>query len=97
MSKAKINSAIKLFQSFTGMDPEYVDTVKLPVYGVAMVIGHCDGVMYETERDGVVEKYIHKFKKGSRPTLAVSHDGKQLYMLGGAYKFTDAGIEDKHI
>lgn len=89
----KINAAIKLFEDFTGEKHEYIDTVDMPVDSVAMAIGHCDAVMYETVRDGETEKYIHKFKKGARPVLAVSSDGKQLYILGGDYVFTDRGIE----
>ena len=88
-----INAAVKLFKDFTGEEPEYIDTVTLPVDSVAMAIGHCDAVMYETIREGKTEKYIHKFKKGARPVLAVSADGKQLYILGGNYIFTDRGIE----
>ena len=94
MKKKRVQQAIKLFQDFTGHDPEYVDTVKHPIHDVAMVIGHCNGVMYETVRDGKKEKYLHKFKKGCRPVLAVSSDGKQLYLLAGAYTFTERGIVD---
>ena len=93
MSQKKINAAIDLFENFTGEKPEYLDRINLPVDTVAMAIGHCDGVMYQTVRDGKTEKYIHKFKKGSRPVLAVSSDGKQLYILGGDYHFTERGIE----
>jgi hypothetical protein len=90
----KINAAIKLFEDFTGDKPEYIDTVKLPIDTVCMAIGHCDGILYTTVREGQTEEYIHKFKKGARPVLAVSSDGKQLYLLGGDYRFTDRGIED---
>lgn len=93
MSKKK-EAAIKLFKDFTGENPEYIDRVNLPVDTVAMAIGHCDGIMYETVRDGKRERYVHKFKKGCRPVLAVSSDGKQLYLLGGEYNFTERGIED---
>lgn len=91
----KIKAAISLFKKFSGHEPEFIDKVQFPVDTVAMAIGLCDAVMYTTVRDNKTEKYIHKFKKGSRPVLAVSSDGKQLYMLAGAYKFTDAGIVDK--
>lgn len=93
MSKQKINAAVELFRNFTGEEPEYIDTVTLPVDSVAMAIGHCDAVMYDTVREGKREKYVHKFDKGFRPVLAVSSDGKQLYILGGNYVFTDRGIE----
>lgn len=92
--KKKINAAVKLFQDFTGHDPAYVDTVNYPVHPVLTVIGYCDGVMYDTMRDGRKEKYVHRFKKGCRPVLAVSFDGKQLYMIAGSYQFTDRGIVD---
>lgn len=92
--KNKITAAVKLFENFTGDKPVYVDTVELDIDDVAMAIGHCDGIMYETVRNGEVERYVHEFKKGSRPVLAVGSDGKQLYLLGGRYRFTDRGIED---
>lgn len=93
--KRKIEMAVKLFQDFTGHDPEYIDTIYYPVHPVLMLVGLCDGILYETVRDGKREKYIHKFKKGSRPALAASYDGKQLYLLAGEYSFTDRGIVDK--
>ena len=73
-----------------------MDTVKQPhVVDVALKVGWCDGILYTTERDGNVEKYIHKFKKSSRPLLAASFDGKNLLLLGGAFRFTDRGIVDQ--
>lgn len=93
--KKKINAAVSLYQKFTGHIPEFIDKVTLKVDNVAFAIGYCDGIMYETIRDGKRENYIHKFRKGSRPVLASSSDGKQLYLLAGAYKFTERGIEDK--
>jgi len=77
------------------MEPEFVDMVDRPAHDVLMLIGHCDGVLYTTRRDGQVEKYIHKFSGKSRPLLASSFDGKQLYLLGGAYDFTEEGITDR--
>jgi len=76
------------------MEPKYIDDYKMPIPDVALKIGQCDGVLYTTVRDGKTERYIHKFKKSSRPLLAVSFDGRQLIMLGGAYQFTDRGIVD---
>ena len=90
----KIIAAVKLYENFTGDKPTYIDTVKLPVDDVAMAIGYCDGVLYTTVREGQTEEYVHRFKKGARPVLGVSSDGKQLYLLGGDYRFTDRGIED---
>lgn len=94
--KAQISAAGKLYSEFTGHEAGEVTSVDKPVMpDVMLAIGEIDGVMYSTVRDGVPEKYIHKFKKSCRPVFAVSHDGKQLFMLGGAYDFTERGIIDK--
>lgn len=77
------------------MQPRYIDSYNMPIPDVALKIGHCDGVLYTTVRDGKTEKYIHKFRKSSRPLLAATFDGNQLVLLGGAYQFTDRGIVDK--
>jgi len=61
---------------------------------VAAPIGSLDAVMYTTIRDGKVEKYIHRFAKSDRPLLAVTPDGRQLLIVGGLYRFTEAGIVD---
>lgn len=57
-------------------------------------IGKLDGVLYSTVRDGINESYIHEFKKLSRPTFCVTHDGARIVLVGGRYKFTDRGIVD---
>jgi len=51
--------------------------------------------MYSTVRDGVLEKYIHKFHKRDCPLFVVAPDGKSLYLLGGVYNFTERGIVDR--
>ena len=60
-----------------------------------LVIGDLDGVLYTTVRDGEVEKYIHRFRRKSRPLLAASSDGKTLKIVGGRFEFTEAGIVDR--
>lgn len=92
----QIRNASELYQNFTGheaTDSVEVDKPVLP--DVMLVVGDIDGVLYSTVRDGVEEKYIHKFKKKCRPLFCVSHDGKQLFMLGGSYDFTECGIVDR--
>lgn len=59
-----------------------------------LVIGELDGVLYTTVRDGKREKYIHRFRKNSRPLLVSAHDGKSLHILGGEYEMTERGIVD---
>ena len=92
----QIEAAAQLYADFSGHEPEIIGTLDKPtVPDVLIGIGDIDGIMYSTIRDGKLERYVHEFKKTSRPLFAVSHDGKQLYMLGGAYTFTERGIVDK--
>ena len=77
------------------MEPEFIETHKVSLPDVALLVGHLDGVMYTTVRDGKKEKYIHRFKLKSRPLLITSHDGTQLIILGGEYDFTELGIVDR--
>lgn len=93
--KKKIKRAIQIFKDFRGDDPDYVDTIHVEDYSVAMVIGTLDAVMYTTVRDGKKEQYIHQFKARARPLLCTSYDGKQLLLIGGHYNFTERGIVDK--
>lgn len=96
MAKGRIREslrrAVKLFVSFRGEDPQHIDTVEIPDYDAAMVIGYLDGVLYHTIREGEHERYIHHFNAKARPLLCSSHDGKQLFILGGEYKFGERGI-----
>ena len=84
-----------MFKDFRGDGAATVTKVQLPNPGVGLVIGELDGVLYSTVRDGKKEKYIHRFKARSRPLLVSSSDGSSLVILGGDYRFTDAGIEDR--
>jgi hypothetical protein len=90
-----VEAAATLYVQFRGEEPEAIDSVRLHVAPVMLLIGELDGVLYTTRREGKMESYVHKFKKQSRPLLAASHDGTQLYILGGEYAFTDAGIIDR--
>lgn len=90
-----LERARDLYERFSGHDPEELGRVRVPALPkVAAVIGECDGVLYTTVRDGVKERYIHEFRKGDKPLLCVSPDGRQILLVGGAYRFTEAGIVD---
>jgi hypothetical protein len=91
----QIDAAAKLFEDFSGHKGNLFSVPQPALPKVALVVGYCDGIMYETVRDGKTEKYLHQFEKSSRPLLAASSDGKQLLVLGGAYDFTDRGIVDR--
>lgn len=92
---SRVTKAIDLFRRFRGQEPEYLETHRVTLPDVALVIGHLDGLLYTTVRDGKTEKYVHKFKKTARPLLITSHDGQQLIILGGEYDFTELGIVDR--
>lgn len=93
--KKQIASAISLFRRFREAEPEFLDSHEFKTPKVGMVIGECDGVMYETTHKGKKVKYLHRFKKGSRPLLVSSWDGSQLLFVGGRYNMTEDGIVDK--
>jgi hypothetical protein len=92
---AKIARARRLFTAFTGMPATTLEVVEVPeLDDVAVVIGHCEAIAYQTVRDGKVQSFQHEFSVKSRPVLATSHDGRRLYLLAGAYRFTERGIVD---
>lgn len=90
-----VRRAASLYERFSGHEAEILGKVRIPALpktGVA--IGKCVGILYDTVRDGVAEKYIHKFAKKDAPILVVSPDGKQILLVGGRYTFTERGIVD---
>lgn len=94
--KSAIARARDLYTRFTGHDAVEVGRVKVPsMPTVAVAIGEIDGIMYSTVRDGVLEKYIHRFHKKDRPLFVVDPEGKCLYLIGGNYDFTERGIVDQ--
>lgn len=89
-------ATVRRFRRFTGHDEVTARRLVLPPYPRELLtVGDCDGILYTTIRDGRRESYIHRFAKRSRPLLAASPDGKRLFLLGGAYTFTERGIVDK--
>lgn len=92
----KIDEARRRYSRFSGHTEFKQGVVKVPRRAREMLaVGKVLGIMYETVRDGRRENYLHKFREQSRPLFAVSSDGTQLHMLGGAYRFTERGIVDR--
>ena len=92
-----IEKAADLYQRFSGHDAEEIGRVSVPaIPKVGVAIGEVDGILYSTVRDGKHEKYIHKFHKADKPLFVVSPDGKQLFLIGGCYTFTERGIVDRN-
>ncbi len=92
--RAKIERAARLYEQFTGHDAKNVIKTDHVFADTFLKVGLCEGLLYSTTRDNVHERYIHKFKKAAQPDFVVSHDGKQLCLIGGNFTFTDAGITD---
>lgn len=83
------------YKRFTGHDPVKTGTVNIPPTPKAVVaIGYLDSVSYETMRHGRIQRFRHVFAKHARPLFVASPDGRQLLMLGGAFRFTERGIVD---
>lgn len=92
----RIDEAARRFADFTGVEGIDVAAVNIPpLDDVYVVIGRCEAIAYTATRDGETASYQHEFREESQPLLAVSFDGKRLYLLDGNYEFTDHGIEDR--
>jgi hypothetical protein len=91
-----IRKGQKLYEAFSGHVAETVTRTKKPTIPDALVnVGIVDFIGYTTVRDGVREKYIHKFKRTAAPYFCVSPDGRQIFLIDGHYDFTEAGIVDR--
>jgi hypothetical protein len=92
-----VQRAANLYERFSGHEAESIGKIKVkPFPKVAVAVGEIDGILYSTVRDGKLEKYIHKFHQADKPLFAVSPDGKQLFLIGGYYTFTERGIVDRN-
>lgn len=80
---------------FSGHDVTRLLRVHQPSVKRGLIVGELDGVLYTAVRDGQRQKYIHRFRKRSRPLLTAAADGRSLDIVGGRYQFTEAGIEDR--
>ena len=94
-TRSEVAEAQRRYEDFTGHEAREGRKVHVKVPRAAVEIGTLDGVLYTTVRDGVQEKYIHKFRKASRPILAAGSDGKSLHVVGDKFEFTDRGIVDR--
>jgi hypothetical protein len=91
----ELRRAAGLLTEFSGHSVSEVLRVNKKDSRKGLVIGELDGVLYSTVRDGKHERYVHKFRKSSRPLLAALADGTQLEIVGGRFQMTEAGIEDR--
>lgn len=93
--KLDIARGRKLARDFSGHDVSKISLMKSPESSpVRVAVGTVTGIMYLARRDGETKEYLHRFAQGSRPSLAVTPDGKIVELRGGAFKFTERGIVD---
>ncbi len=97
---ASLDEVANKLEEFTGRPAgDVIESTPRSKDKTGLVIGELDLIGYRQAREGIdggrMTRFAHKFRKNSRPLLAVSTDGKQLHIVGGQYEFTDAGIEDR--
>jgi hypothetical protein len=104
-ARAKLAKALALragFRSTAGTHKDKtprVKTVKVRgVDGVQIGIGKVAAIEYtlvdEKGKPIRGQAFRHEFTGRSQPMLTASHDGKQLYFVGGSYRFKTDGIND---
>lgn len=86
-----IDQAARLFRDFHDREPKPDELLTVaPEKDDTLVVGDLVGVIYKVK--GQEKPFIHKFKANARPRLLVSSDGRQIYVLRGAYRFTERGF-----
>lgn len=91
----KLETARRAYRDFTGREASRVVRYKLPDGETGWALGPIPEIHYIATRDGETAHYVHKFRRDCRPLLATNANGSQLYVLGGAYRVTNAGITDR--
>ncbi len=88
-----IRQATGLYKGFTGKAPKVLKKINVPpLPETALAIGKVFGIMYSV--DSTKERFHHEFKGKAQPLLVVAADGRQVFLLGGAYTFTKRGFVD---
>lgn len=87
--------ACRRFRDFHGRDPapansEIVNIGGLRIPTLGLAVGQFVGIGYRSIGDGL--DYYHEFDSNSRPSVYVNADGRQIYILGGGYRFTYRGF-----
>lgn len=86
-----MTQAVRLFKDFHARNPRGTEiaTIAQDAPENALLVGELYGIMYKTKE--TKEPYLHRFSR-PKAKLYVSADGKQIYIVGGKYKFTDRGF-----
>ena len=106
ISENERSQAIAIYENFREKSARRVAVVKVQIPNIVAIVGHIEALWktkeghvgaidYRTTHGRKLTLYRHAFAAGSRPLLCVSPDGRQLFLLGGNYKFTERGIVDR--
>jgi len=89
-----VTRATALYRGFTGKAPKVLKKINVPpLPETALAIGKVFVIMYSVDATG--ERFHHEFVGKARPLLIVAADGRQVFLSGGAYTFTNRGFVDK--
>lgn len=91
----EIDRADAKLSAFSGHRASHSQIFKQKPFKAGFALGDLVAVEYRAKRDGETHVYRHEFKISSQPLLSVSDDGNQLAILGGEFRVTERGIEDK--
>lgn len=89
---AEIDAARARFKSFHKREPregELVSVQKPGVNPICLEVGELVGIAYKASGDG--KRYYHDFGK-RKARVFVTADGRQVFLIGGDYTFTDRGF-----
>lgn len=92
--RKEVTRATRLYKSFRERSPKRARVIYKKIPRVLVVIGHVDAILYRTTHNGVLHKYEHPFRAGSKPLLCTGTRDNQLYLIGGRYRFTGRGTVD---
>lgn len=95
VSTRLVNEAIRMFERFHGRTPKRGDKVEIPdPPEVVTLLGEIVQINYRAKKHGDEKEleYYHRFEH-PRPILVTDGKGRRLYIAGGRYKITEAGIE----
>jgi hypothetical protein len=87
------DDCVRLFKTFHGREPRPSEIVLVKPAGdegaLALVVGSALSLGYRALGDG--KSYYHEFAS-TLPKVCVTGDGKQVFLVGGSYTFTDRGF-----
>ena len=96
--RRKVDRASKFYEEFHwGDEPNKVRKVQFEMPpDVATELGELVAVTYRTSKDGERATWEHEFGEegGKKPRLVADPESKKLFIVGGDYTVTGAGIED---